>query len=106
MAIYHLSAKIVSRSEGRSAVAAAAYRSGQSLHDHRTAQTFDYTHKAGVDYSEILAPPQAPSWVHNREQLWNAVEQAEHRKDAQLAREVELGLPIELNKDQDRKSVV
>ena len=100
MAIYHLSAKIVSRAEGRSAVAAAAYRSGESLHDHHTAQTFDYTRKTGVEYSEILAPPEAPSWAHNRETLWNAAEQSERRKDAQLAREIEIGLPIELTKDQ------
>ena len=100
MAIYHLHAKIVSRTTGRSAVAAAAYRSGSSLHDHRTAQTFDYTHKSGVEHTEILTPPLAPSWTHNRETLWNAVEQSEHRKDAQLAREIELGLPVELAKDQ------
>ena len=100
MAIYHLHAKIVSRTTGRSAVAAAAYRSGESLHDHRTAQTFDYTHKSGVEHTEILTPPQAPSWTHNRETLWNAVEQSERRKDAQLAREIEIGLPVELTKDQ------
>jgi ATP-dependent exoDNAse (exonuclease V) alpha subunit len=100
MAIYHLSAKIVSRAEGRSVVGAAAYRSGESLYDERIAQTFDYTRKAGVEHSEILAPPEAPSWVHDRETLWNAVEQIERRKDAQLAREIEIGLPIELNKDQ------
>ena len=100
MAIYHLSAKIVSRATGRSVVGAAAYRSGESLHDERTGQTFDYTRKDGVEYSEILAPPEAPSWVHNREELWNAVERVERRKDAQLAREIEIGLPAELNKDQ------
>ena len=100
MAIYHLHAKIVSRTTGRSAVAAAAYRSGESLHDHRTAQTFDYTHKSGVEHTEILTPPQAPSWTHDRETLWNAVEQSERRKDAQLAREIEIGLPVELTKDQ------
>ena len=100
MATYHLSAKIVSRAEGRSVVGAAAYRSGESLYDERIAQTFDYTRKAGVEHSEILAPPEAPSWVHDRETLWNAVEQIERRKDAQLAREIEIGLPIELNKDQ------
>ena len=100
MAIYHLHAKIVSRTTGRSAVAAAAYRSGSSLHDHRTAQTFDYTPKSGVEHTEILAPPEAPSWTHNRETLWNTVEHSERRKDAQLAREIELGLPVELAKDQ------
>jgi len=100
MAIYHLSAQIISRKEGRSAVAAAAYRAGENLYDERVGKVFDYTRKQGVEYSEILAPPEAPSWVHDRQSLWNAVERAEKRKDAQLAREIEIGLPRELSKDQ------
>jgi ATP-dependent exoDNAse (exonuclease V) alpha subunit len=100
MAIYHLSAKIVSRAAGRSVVAAAAYRSAEALPDHRIGQTFDYTHKPGVEHTEILAPPSAPTWVHDRTTLWNTVEQVERRKDAQLAREIELGLPLELTKQQ------
>ena len=100
MAIYHLSAKIVSRKEGRSAVAAGAYRAGENLYDERLGKAFDYTRKSGVEYSEILAPPEAPSWVHDRQSLWNAVERSEKRKDAQLAREIEIGLPRELSKDQ------
>jgi ATP-dependent exoDNAse (exonuclease V) alpha subunit len=100
MAIYHLSAKIVSRAAGRSVVAAAAYRSAEALRDHRIGQTFDYTHKAGVEHTEILAPAGAPTWVQDRTTLWNTVEQAERRKDAQLAREIELGLPVELTKEQ------
>ena len=99
MAIYHLSAKIVSRKEGRSVVAAAAYRSGNSLHDHQVAQTFDYTRKSGVDHTEILAPTESPSWIHDRETLWNTIERIERRKDAQLAREIEIGLPVELTKE-------
>src|ERR1700748_2404318 len=100
MAIYPLSAQIISRKEGRSAVAAAAYRAGQSLYDEHVGETFDYTRKEGVEYSEILAPPEAPAWVHDRQSLWNAVEKSEKRKDSQLAREIEIGLPVELSKDQ------
>jgi ATP-dependent exoDNAse (exonuclease V) alpha subunit len=100
MAIYHLSAKIVSRKEGRSVVAAAAYRSGESLHDQHVGQTFDYTRKAGVEHTEILAPTESPPWICDRETLWNTVESVERRKDAQLAREIEIGLPIELTKEQ------
>jgi len=100
MAIYHLHSKIVSRADGRSVVAAAAYRSGELLYDQHVGKTFDYTRKAGVEYTEILAPPEAPSWVYDRERLWNTVEQVECRKDSQLAREIEIALPIELNKDQ------
>jgi Ti-type conjugative transfer relaxase TraA len=97
MAIYHLHAKIVQRKLGQSAVAGAAYRSGSLLYEERTGITHDYTRKSGVEHSEILAPDGAPSWAFNREALWNAVESAEKRKDAQVAREIEVGLPIELS---------
>lgn len=100
MAIYHLSAKIITRGAGRSAVAAAAYRSGESLDEDSTGMNFDYTRKGGVEHTEILAPNGAPAWVHNRSTLWNAVEAGEKRKDAQLAREIEVGLPVELSNDQ------
>ena len=97
MAIYHLSAKIVQRSSGQSAVAAAAYRSGSLLYEDATGITHDYTRKRGVAHSEILAPAGAPSWVFDRQSLWNTAEAAERRKDAQVAREIEVGLPIELS---------
>ncbi len=100
MAIYHFSAKIVSRAQGQSAVASAAYRAAEEVYDQRLGQTFDYARKAGVEYSEVLAPEAAPRWVFNRETLWNAVERAERRKDAQLAREIEIALPVELTKDE------
>ncbi|HEY6455520.1 MAG TPA: Ti-type conjugative transfer relaxase TraA [Steroidobacteraceae bacterium] len=102
MAIYHLSAKIISRGTGRSVVAAAAYRAGESLEEESTGLTFDYTRKGGVAFSEIRAPQDAPSWVFDRTQLWNKVEAFEKRKDAQLAREVEVALPIELSADEQR----
>jgi Ti-type conjugative transfer relaxase TraA len=97
VAIYHLSVKIVEREKGRSSVAAAAYRAGQSLHEERTGLTHDFIRKEGVEHSEILAPEGAPDWVYDRGVLWNTVERIERRRDAQLAREVELGLPIELD---------
>lgn len=100
MAIYHLTAKMVKRAEGRSSVAAAAYRSGSLLYEEATGISHDYTRKAGVEHTEILAPDAAPSWVFDREILWNTVEAAEKRKDAQLAREIEVGLPIELSKSE------
>jgi Ti-type conjugative transfer relaxase TraA len=100
VAIYHLSAKIVTRAKGQSVVASAAYRSASHLYDGRIQQTFDYTRKGGVEHKEILAPREAPDWVHDRQALWNAVEKVEKRKDAQLAREIELALPVELGKDE------
>ncbi len=100
MAIYHLSAKVISRAAGQSVVASAAYRSAERLHDQRLDQSFDYEAKAGVAHTEILAPANAPAWVTNRQALWNAVEAVERRKDAQLAREIEIALPVELDLDQ------
>jgi Ti-type conjugative transfer relaxase TraA len=96
MAIYHFTAKIISRARGRSAVAAAAYRSASELEDFRQGQSFDYTSKPNIIHSEILAPEEAPEWVGNRETLWNAVEAGEKRRDAQVAREIEFALPEEL----------
>lgn len=99
MAIYHFSAQVISRSAGRSATASAAYRSGGVIRDEREDTVFDYTRKGGVDReaSEILAPEGAPAWATDREALWNRVEASERRKDAQVAREIDLALPLELN---------
>src|SRR5271170_3847159 len=97
MAIYHLQVKIIGRSQGRSAVAAAAYRSASQIHDQRQGQSFDYSDKPNVVHSEILLPAGAPTWMADRSQLWNAVELGEKRKDSQLAREVEFAIPQELS---------
>ena len=83
VAIYHLSAKVISRTDGRSAVAAAAYRAAEALPDDRLGRTHDFTHKAGVVHSEILLPEGAPACLLDRATLWNAVEAGEKRKDAQ-----------------------
>ena len=83
-----------------SAVAAAAYRSGGSLTDKGTGETFDYSQKQNVVWSGILAPDHAPGWATHRASLWNAVEAAEKRKDAQLFRECLLTLPRGLSRDQ------
>ncbi|MCC2977960.1 Ti-type conjugative transfer relaxase TraA [Sphingomonas sp. PL-96] len=97
MAIYHFSAKIISRATGSSALAAAAYRSASRLHDRRLDRHHDFSNKAGVVHSEVLLPEGAPEQLSDRATLWNAVEAAELRKDAQLAREVEFALPRELD---------
>ncbi|GAM04980.1 Ti-type conjugative transfer relaxase TraA [Novosphingobium sp. MBES04] len=96
MAIYHFSAKVISRAAGSSAVAAAAYRSASRLHDARLERSHDFTNKAGVVHSEVLLPEHAPDEWHDRERLWNDVEAAEKRKDAQLSREVEFAIPREM----------
>ncbi len=88
---------MVKRAEGESSVAGAAYRSASLLYEESTGITHDYTRKRGVEHSEILAPEGAPAWVFDRHTLWNTVEAAERRKDAQVAREIDIGLPIELS---------
>jgi hypothetical protein len=95
MATYRLSAQVISRANGRSAPAAAAYRAGERIHDERTGETFYYRRNDVLDRG-IMVPHETPAWVRNREGLWNAVESAERRKDAQVAREVQLSLPHEL----------
>ncbi|CAN5759796.1 hypothetical protein BH24DEI2_BH24DEI2_10500 [soil metagenome] len=99
MAIYHLHAQIIKRSAGRSAVAAAAYRSGELLYDQLEDRVFDYSRRDHIDHTQILAPDAAPDWVFEREKLWNEVELSERRGDAQLARELHMSLPRELEKD-------
>ena len=105
MAIYRLSADIVRRSEGRTVTAAAAYRAGELIEDRRTGLAFDYRRRHGVLDAAILAPAGAPGWMRDRVRLWNGVEAAERRKDAQLARDIELALPHELPHDEQRDLV-
>jgi len=100
MAIYHFSAKMISRANGSSALAASAYRSASRLHDQRLDRHHDFSNKAGVVHSEVMLPDGAPEHLADREKLWNAVEAGEVRKDAQLAREVEFAIPRELDQEQ------
>lgn len=97
MASYHLSVQIISRSAGQSSVAAAAYRAGERLKDERAGITHDYSRRRGVIYSGILVPPGAAPSLSDRSALWNEVERLEGRRDAQLAREINLALPHELD---------
>ena len=105
MAIYRFSAEIIGRGKGYSATAAAAYRAGQRIEDERTGTVHDYRRRGGVLHAEILAPEGAPAWARDRAKLWNAVEQAERRRDAQLSRQLVLALPHELT-DAQRKELV
>lgn len=85
MAIYHFTTHTMSRANGHSAVAAAAYRSGSKLIDERTGEVFDFTRKGGVISAEIVTPEGVPT--PDRAALWNAAEAAEKRKDSRVARE-------------------
>lgn len=103
MAIYHFSVQVISRSQGRSSVASSAYRSAENLTDERTGLAHDFTKKSDVIEKDILLPKGSPEWMSNREKLWNFVEQTEKRKDAQLAREINIALPKELSYEQNWK---
>ena len=106
MAIFSLRVQSFTRSAGRSVVAAAAYRSGESLADNRLGQDFDFTGKrANIAHTAIIAPENAPPEFQDREALWNAVEKAERRKDALPAREILVALPHELSDEQRRELV-
>ena len=118
MAIYHLQAKVIGRSQGRSVIAAAAYRAAQALHDAELGRTFNYLDKPGVVHSEILLPEGAPARWLDREALWNEVAERDpasvddsrrvaddptapkrqQRREKRLAREIELALPRELSR--------
>lgn len=105
MAIYHCHCKIISRGQGRSAVGAAAYRSGEKLYNEYDGIEHDYTKKGGVAYSEIMLCENAPKEYQDRQTLWNAVEQIEKSSKAQLAREYEVALPVELSREEQIKLV-
>lgn len=100
MAIYHCSIQVIGRNAGRSSVAAAAYRAGEDLVNEYNGIEHDFTKKNWVEYTEIILPESAPEEYADRSTLWNAVEMSEKSKDAQLAREFELALPLELSRQQ------
>lgn len=100
MAIYHCSVQVIGRNAGRSSVAAAAYRAGEDLVNEYDGIEHDFTKKNWVKHTEIILPDNAPSEYSDRSTLWNAVEMSEKSKDAQLCREFELALPIELTREQ------
>jgi len=100
MAIYHFSVQVIGRAAGRSAVAAAAYRSASRLRDDRMGRDQDFSAKRGVVHSEVMLPENAPEEWNDRERLWNDVDTFEKRKDAQLAREVEFAIPREMTQAQ------
>ena len=106
MAIYHCEMQNISRSDGRSIVACAAYRAGEKLYCDTYGKEQDYTKKTGIEYTQIFAPVGASPDLLDRQTLWNQVEQSELKKDgsikqeARLAKEVEVALPHELDKAQ------
>lgn len=110
MAIYHFSAQIISRGAGRSSVAAAAYRHRTTMHEAWVGTDHRYEVRGEVAHAELALPDTTPAWLRSlldgrtpdraSEALWNRVEEWERRKDGQVAREINIALPIELTRAQ------
>ncbi len=101
MALYHFHVGQIKRSAGRSAVECAAYRAGEKLYSEYYGLISDYTHKGGVVHTEIMLPPHAPREYADRQTLWNAVEEAEHNKNAQLAYSFDIALQNEFTMEEN-----
>jgi hypothetical protein len=104
MAVYYLNMKTFGRSGGSSAASAAAYRAGERIRDERTGKTYDHSERQDVMHKEIVLPSRFAdedmAWARDRANLWNAAESAEARKNARVAREYLVALPVELSPDQ------
>ena len=104
MAVYFLNMKTFGRSGGSSAASAAAYRAGERIRDERAGRTYDHSERQDVMHKEIVLPSQFAdqdmAWARDRGSLWNAAESAEVRKNARVAREYLVALPVELSPDQ------
>lgn len=101
MALYHFHVGQIKRSAGRSAVECAAYRAGEKLYSEYYGLVSDYTRKGGVMYTEILLPPHAPREYADRQTLWNAVEEAERNRNAQLAYSFDIALQNEFTMEEN-----
>lgn len=101
MALYHFHVGQIKRSAGRSAVECAAYRAGERLYSEYYGLVSDYTHKGGVVHTEIMLPPHAPREYADRQTLWNAVEEAERNRNAQLAYSFDIALQNEFTMEEN-----
>lgn len=101
MAIFFMQISSVTRSSGRRATAAAAYRAGERVRDERSGELINFGRRRDVLHTEIFLPRQfdalAIAWARDRERLWNTAEHAEKRHNARVAREYQLNLPSELD---------
>ena len=96
----HFKITIVKRSQGQSAVAGAAYQSGERLFSEYDQRTKFYNKKKELVHAEIMLPSYAPPGYADRATLWNAVEAVENQWNSQLARRIVLAFPVEVPKEQ------
>lgn len=93
-AIFHLSAKTMSRGKGDCVLSRVAYRTGCRMYGANGKVVADYTLRRGVLHSEIVAPKLCPPWVRTRNELWIEVARAEKRRNSVEAREFEVAIPV------------
>ncbi|MFT8726086.1 MobQ family relaxase [Liquorilactobacillus nagelii] len=105
MAIFHMSFSNISAGKGRSAIASAAYRSGEKLFDNKEGQHYFYA-RSVMPYSFILTPKNAPAWASDREKLWNEVERKDRRANSRYAKEFNVALPVELSADEQKELLI
>ena len=102
MAIFHMSFSNISAGKGRSAIASAAYRSGEKLFDDKEGRSYFYA-RSVMPESFILTPKNAPEWASNRERLWNEVERKDRKANSRYAKEFNVALPVELSEGEQKE---
>ncbi|MDB8875215.1 MobA/MobL family protein [Pediococcus acidilactici] len=102
MAIFHMSFSNISAGKGQSAIASAAYRSGEKLFDDQEGRHYFYA-RSVMPESFILTPKNAPAWASDREKLWNEVERKDRRANSRYAKEFNVALPVELSEDEQKE---
>ena len=105
MAIFHMSFSNISAGKGRSAIASAAYRSGEKLFDDKEGRSYFYARSVMPD-SFILTPKNAPSWANDRQKLWNEVEKKDRKANSRYAKEFNVALPVELSEDEQKELLI
>lgn len=102
MAIFHISFSNISAGKGRSAIASAAYRSGEKLFDDKEGRSYFYA-RSVMPESFILTPKNAPGWANNRQNLWNEVEKKDRKSNSRYAKEFNVALPVELSNEEQKE---
>ncbi|MCM8651451.1 MobA/MobL family protein [Lactiplantibacillus sp. E932] len=102
MAIFHISFSNISAGKGRSAIASAAYRSGEKLFDDKECRRYFYA-RSVMPESFILTPKNAPEWASDREKLWNEVEKNDRKSNSRYAKEFNVALPVELSESEQKE---
>ncbi|MCW6152507.1 MobQ family relaxase [Lactiplantibacillus plantarum] len=105
MAIFHMSFSNISAGKGRSAIASAAYRSGEKLFDYKEGRHYFYA-RSVMPESFILTPKNAPEWASYREQLWNEVEKKDRKSNSRYAKEFNVALPVELSESEQKELLI